>query len=142
MDDSSRSSPFAIVIDDSLFIRKNIAACLRRKRIEGRKEIEVEGYADPLEALRAMAGPGARMPDLVFIAAEFPQSPLNSLTAVKILRSRATAQELPIIMIARPGHKRTLGRLFARLAGANEYLVKPLTRQAIQEMAERYIKQA
>ena len=133
MGESSRSSPHAIVIDMSLITRKIIEVCL------GREGIGVVSYADPLEALRAMArSHGEGIPDLAFVEVEFPQSPLGGYTMVQILRSRASAKALPIIMISR--RDGIFDRLLARLAGANDYLVKPLTTQALLGTVHRYLR--
>jgi CheY-like chemotaxis protein len=125
--------PLVVVIDASVTIRKIFEVCLRR---EG--GIEYRGYADPLVALRVLSLPGAQMPNLVFVALEHPQARPSGYTTIQILRRRATAAEMPIVAVMR--RARVLDYLLVRLAGANEYLVMPLTRQEIQEVVRRYLK--
>lgn len=130
--DSNRFSRYAIVIDDSLVVRTIFRIRLSR---EG---IEVVGYAHPLEALHAMARPtGMRIPDLIFIETDFPQSPLNGYTMVQLLRAKAALLKVPIIIISR--RDRIYDRLLARLAGANEYLVKPVMTETLVDIVRRYM---
>jgi twitching motility two-component system response regulator PilG len=130
--DTANRSPLVVVIHNSLTVRKIIEVSLKRQGIEA------IGYADPLEALAAMALPGVPLPDLVFIEVAFPRSALNGFTTVQILRSRAPSEQLPIVMLAR--HDRIIDRLFARLAGANEFLTTPLTTEVLLGTVRRYIK--
>jgi twitching motility two-component system response regulator PilG len=132
MNDSTRFSRSAIVIDPSLVVRKIIQVTL------GREGIEVVSYAYPLEALTAMAHPeGMRIPDLIFLETDFPHSPLNGYTMVQLLRSKAVLHKTPMIIISR--RDRTYDRLLARLAGANEYLVKPIMTQDLLDVVRRYM---
>jgi twitching motility two-component system response regulator PilG len=132
MHDDTRFSRYAIVIDPSLIVRTNIRIYL------GREGIKVVGYTHPLEALHAMAQPdGMRVPDLVFVETDFPHSPLNGYTMVQLLRSKAVLHKTPIVMISQ--RDRIYDRLLARLAGANEYLVKPVLTQDLQTIIGKYI---
>jgi len=132
MKDDTHFSGYAIVIDPSLIVRTIIRICL------GREGIEVVAYEHPLEALHAMARPeGMRVPDLVFVEVDFPQSPLNGYTMVQLLRSKEVLQRTPILMIS--NRDRIYDRLLARLAGANEYLVKPLETQDLIQVVQRYM---
>jgi twitching motility two-component system response regulator PilG len=132
MKDDTHFSGYAIVIDPSLIVRTIIRICL------GREGIEVVAYEHPLEALHAMARPkGMRVPDLVFVEVDFPQSPLNGYTMVQLLRSKEVLQRTPILMIS--NRDRIYDRLLARLAGANEYLVKPLETQDLIQVIQRYM---
>jgi two-component system, chemotaxis family, sensor histidine kinase and response regulator WspE len=131
-DDTTRFTRYAIVIDPSLIVRTIIRICL------GREGIEVAEYANPLEALRAMAHPeGARVPDLVFVETDFPASPINGLAMVKLLRSKPALQQTPIIIVSR--RDRVYDRLLGRLAGANLYLVKPIMRQDLQAVVRQFV---
>ena len=124
-------SPLVIVIDESPFIGTWIEIALRR---EGIKAIR---FADPFEALRALAAPNASVPDFAFIGLDFPRARIKSgLTLIQILRSKVP--DLPVVIIAR--RDRVLDRLFARLAGAQDYLVKPLTTQAVIAAVRKYVQ--
>lgn len=116
--------PLVLVIDDSATVRKIIEVTLRR---EG---AQVVSYGDPLEALRALFAPNAAIPVLAFVERNFPRSRIKSgLTVLEMITSKASLKGMAIVMVGR--EDRVLDRLFARLAGAEEYLVKPLLQQAI-----------
>ena len=130
---ATNRSPLVVVIHDALAVRKIIEITLRRQGIVA------VGYAEPLAALRAIALPGAHLPDLVFVeVAFFPGARLDGFNIVQLLRSRAPAEQLPIVMLAR--HNRRIDRLFARLAGANDFLTTPLKTSVLLGTVRRYIK--
>ncbi len=125
------ASPLAVVIDSDRFILKWLEVCLKREGIAS------EGFADPFEALRYLVALEAS-PALAFVEMDFPGFSMNGLTLLKIIRSREALRNMPVVMIT--GRDRIVDRLFARLAGAEDYLVKPLTKEAIHATVGKYVQ--
>jgi DNA-binding response OmpR family regulator len=113
--DAAPKRPCVLVIDDSATIRKIIEVCL------GREGMQVISYGDPIEALRALNAPLAVLPDLAFIDIGLPKK--DGYQVMRYLGARPRFRRMVIIGMS--GRSGTIDRLKARLAGANDYVIKP-----------------
>jgi two-component system, chemotaxis family, chemotaxis protein CheY len=111
----------ALVVDDSKALRM-----LMRNILKGLGfEIFEAGHGK--EALERLATVGNV--DLALVDWNMPE--MNGLDLVKALRSDATRDEIKIIMVTT---ETEMPRMVAALeAGANEYLMKPFTKDALIE---------
>jgi two-component system chemotaxis response regulator CheY len=111
----------ALVVDDSKALRM-----LMRNILKGLGfEIFEAGHGK--EALDRLAAIGNV--DLALVDWNMPE--MNGLDFVKALRSDATRDDIKIIMVTT---ETEMPRMVAALeAGANEYLMKPFTRDALVE---------
>lgn len=104
----------ALVVDDSLSVRKSLAQLL------GDAGYEVRTARDGFDALAQLGQAGA---DIVLTDLEMPQ--LNGLDFTRRLRQEPAWQHTPVIMItSRASDKHREG---AERAGVNLYLTKPYT---------------
>src|SRR5882757_10760466 len=110
-----------LIVDDSQFMRKIVRNLLLNV---GVKEIYEAGDGiDGLEAIRSIG------PDIVILDWELPL--LNGAELVRIVRSPGVfpMPDVPIIMLSSHGER---GRVIeAARIGVNEYLVKPVSAQAL-----------
>lgn len=127
-------SSLVMVVDESFLMRKWMEVVL------GREGLRVESYEDPFAALRALALPNAEMPIFTFLEMHFQNSVIKSgLEVLQTLRSKAELQQMPVVMIS-ADDRVFLARLLARLAGANDYLTKPLTEEAVVEAFWKHVR--
>lgn len=122
-------TPFMLVVDDSLTIRKILEICLHRAGYE------VKTCSDAVEVFDWLSTPGARIPALVFVDVGLPR--MDGYTLIQRLRTRPAFAHTVFVMIsARHG---VLDRLKGRLAGASIYLVKPLPPQQILAVVQQHL---
>ena len=120
--------PQVLVIDDSEVVRTIIKVSL------GRIGYEVTAYADPLEALQALAG--GEVPRIAVAIVDLGLPRLDGYDVIRLVRADARFQHLPIIVVsARDG---VLARMKARLVGANEFLTKPFKEQALRALVRKH----
>jgi twitching motility two-component system response regulator PilG len=118
-----------LVIDDSATVRKIIEVCLKRAGYA------VISFPDGVEAIRWLATPETRLPQLVFLDIEMPR--MDGYAVAQYFKGRPQYSNMVIVMLsARTG---ILDRLKGRLAGANDYLTKPCTTQAILAIVQAYL---
>ncbi|MCA9782588.1 MAG: response regulator [Calditrichaeota bacterium] len=111
----------AFVIDDSSAIRKILRQYLQSM------EIEVTEAQDGQDALDKLNERGSA--DLFLVDWEMPV--MTGIEFVRAVRSEARWQDIPIMMVTSLNE---LERVIEALeAGANEYVMKPCTQQALQE---------
>src|SRR5882757_2902069 len=110
-----------LIVDDSQFMRKIVRNCLLNV---GVKEIYEAG--DGIAALEAIRTIG---PDIVILEWELPL--LSGAELVRIVRSPDVfpMPDVPIIMLSSHGERWRV--IEAALIGINEYLVKPVSAQAL-----------
>jgi twitching motility two-component system response regulator PilG len=127
--------PLVMVVDESLFYHRWM------KVILGREGFSVISYAESFEALRALVAPDAPgRPAMAFVEMDFPRSRIKSgLTLIRIITSNEALKDFPIVVVTR--RDRIFDRLQARLAGAKDYLIKPLTTQKVIAAARQYTHQ-
>ncbi len=111
----------AMIIDDSLTVRKILEVTLRR---EG---LDVLCFPDGMEALRILEMEPQLVPDLLFLDLALPG--IDGLTVLRLLRARSRFDAMVIVILSR--RDGMLDRLKSRLAGATIYLTKPFKTQEI-----------
>jgi DNA-binding response OmpR family regulator len=113
------------VIDASRITRKILEVSL------GRADYEVRTFADPLEALQALRTLAGGLPDVACIAARL--SRIDGYKLVHHLHKSPSYTGVDLIGLLTEGDG-MLGRLKIRLAGAKQYLVKPLRTEEVLAM--------
>lgn len=112
VEDTSRSMPLIMVVDDSITMRKVTS------RILERNNFEVVVARDGLEAIEKMA---EQVPDLVLLDIEMPR--MDGYEVAQNMKSDSRLQHVPIMMItSRTGEKH---RQRAFDLGVERYLGKP-----------------
>jgi len=87
----------------------------------------------PVELCQLLAA--AEHYDLVFVDLMLPS--INGLKVIKLLKKRPHFQHVPIIAISRRSGR--WDRLMASLAGAAEYVIKPITLEQLVTLARKYL---
>lgn len=111
----------AMIIDDSLTVRKILEVTLHR---EG---LDVLSFADGMEALRVLELEPQLIPDLLFLDLALPG--MDGITVLRLLRARSRFDAMVVVVLSR--RDGMLDRLKSRLAGATIYLTKPFKTQEI-----------
>jgi DNA-binding response OmpR family regulator len=122
-------SKLVMVIDDSNTVRKIIETCL------GREGFEVKGFSDGVDAIRWLAEPDARVPDLVVLDIGLPK--MDGYEIARRLKTKPQFANTIIVMLSR--RDGVIDRLKGRLAGAREYITKPFKTQEIVALIESYL---
>ncbi len=116
-----------IVLDASPTTRKILEVILRR---EGH---QVVCFDDPLEALRFLSRHGPA--DLLFLGIDLPK--MNGFNVLKYLKGESRFHSM--VSIALLGEQDgVLSGVKARLAGAQQVMLKPLVRQRIAALVSGY----
>jgi len=111
----------ALVVDDSRAMRSLL------RRILEPLGIEITEAGDGLSAIALVeAGP---LPDIALVDWHMPV--MDGLELVKELRSRKQWRQMAIMMVTTESEHENMVR--ALLAGANEYLIKPFSADAVLE---------
>ena len=118
-----------LLVDDSATMRKLIRRVLRQTQIPIETILEA---ADGVEAMERMASD----PDIDMVLTDVNMPNMNGIDLVKNLRETHAPERLPIIMITTESGERMRKR--AIQAGANGYVTKPFTADAITTALERY----
>jgi len=117
-----------LIVDDSATMRKIIK--LNLTKIGYSNIIEAPNGAEGLKKL------SEEKIDLIFSDWNMPE--MNGLQFLQAVRSQATYQDIPIIMLTTVN---TQDEVIAALkAGANSYIVKPFTADKLKEKIEAVIK--
>jgi two-component system chemotaxis response regulator CheY len=115
----------ALVVDDSKTIRIII------KRILTELGYEACEAGNGLEALKVLEAEGAA---IQFVLADWNMPEMNGLELVKAIRSSPTRSSLKVIMVTT---ETEMDQMTAALeAGANEYVMKPFTKDILMEKLE------
>ncbi len=122
-------SKLVMIIDDSATVRKIIETCLKR---EG---FIVEGFSDGVEAMKALADPQARIPDLVLLDINLPK--MDGYEIARKFRTKPQFSNTIIVMLSR--RDGVIDRLKGRLAGAKDYITKPFKTQDIISIIESHL---
>ncbi|MEE2961434.1 MAG: response regulator [Myxococcota bacterium] len=112
----------ALIVDDSKAIRKILNKTL------GAIDIEVEEAIDGKDALDKLKVSHEHL-DLVLVDWNMPE--MNGLDFIKNVRGQEGFGNIPIMMVTTESEMEHM-RL-AMEAGANEYLMKPFTKEMIEE---------
>jgi twitching motility two-component system response regulator PilG len=117
------------IIDDSMVVRKIVETSMSRAGIK------CLSFRDGYEALRAMNGGLARIPDLLFLDICLPR--IDGFDLLKLFKSNSCFDRMAIVMLSsRDG---VLDRLKCRLAGARGYVVKPFRTQDLLAAVEAHL---
>ncbi len=130
--DTPPKQTVVVVIDDSPTICKILETSLSR---EG---YQVVSYLNPVQALQVLFQGEVARPDVLFVDLVLPQ--MNGYEVMRRLRAKAEFKAVPIIAIT--GREGMLDRLKARLAGANDYVIKPFKTQHIVDLVQKYTSPA
>lgn len=130
--DTPPKQTVVVVIDDSPTICKILETSLRR---EG---YEVVSYLNPVQALQVLFWGEVARPDVLLVNLVLPQ--MNGYEVMRHLRAKPDFKAVPIIAIT--GREGMLDRLKARLAGANDYVIKPFKTQHIVDLVQKYTSPA
>lgn len=116
-----------LVVDDSLSNRKALSITAQQL---GYKTITAIDGQDALDQIKQ------NMPDLILSDLEMPR--VNGLELAQAIRSDEMFAHIPFVMItSRATNKH---RKQAQLAGANDYLIKPVDRETLQNHIEKWLK--
>jgi len=116
-----------MVLDTSPTTRKILEVILRR---EGH---QVVCFDDPVEALRLLSRHGPA--DLLFLGMDLPK--MDGFDVLKYLRGEPRFHAMvPIALLSE--HDGVLVRVKARLAGAQQVVMKPLVRQQLVALVSAY----
>ena len=118
-----------MVIDDSTTVRKIVETCLSR---EG---FEVKGFSDGVEAMSWFMTPQARIPDLVILDIGLPK--MDGYDVARRLKAKPQFNNTVIVMLSR--RDGVIDRLKGRLAGAKDYLTKPVKTQDLIATIEAHL---
>ncbi len=116
-----------IVLDISPTSRKILEVILRR---EGH---QVVCFGDPLEALRFLSRQGPA--DLLFLGIDLQK--MDGFSVLKYLKGEARFRSMVSIVLLRE-QDGVLNRVKARLAGAQQVVMKPLVRRQIVALVSGY----
>ena len=121
-----KQSELVMIVDDSLSNRK--ALSITAEQLGYRTVTAIDGE-DALQLL------DNEMPDIILSDLEMPR--MNGLELAQSVRAMKTDSLLPFIMItSRATNKH---RQQAKLAGVNDYLVKPVDRETLQNYLEKWL---
>ncbi|MEI9811350.1 MAG: response regulator [Acidobacteriota bacterium] len=113
---------YAMVVDDSRAVRKLLAQTLTDL---GYEVSEAENGKAALEALHAHTGP------LELILTDWNMPEMNGLEFLKAVRKEAEFNAVPVIMVTTETEMEHMA--LALEAGANEYVMKPFTRDILAD---------
>ena len=114
-----------MVIDDSNTIRRSAKLFLASA---GYEVIEVEDGFDALSKIME------ELPDLVFIDVLMPN--LDGLQTCQIIKRNSMFKELPIIILSSKDGE--FDKAKGLMMGANDYLIKPFTKDSIIKVVKDY----
>jgi two-component system, chemotaxis family, chemotaxis protein CheY len=116
-----------LVVEDSPTMRSFVAATL-----EDEGAFEVVQVPSGFQALKLL--PTTRF-DLVITDVNMPD--INGLELIKFMRANATYKDTPLVIISTEGREKDRDKGLG--LGANAYLVKPFTPEALVELVRRYL---
>ncbi len=114
----------ALVVEDSKTIRTILCEYLRKMNIEA---VEAADGRQALERLKEMSPP-----DLVLVDWNMPV--MSGIDFIRAVRELHVYDPLPLIMVTTNSENEHIGT--AMEAGANEYIQKPCTLDALREKIE------
>jgi chemosensory pili system protein ChpA (sensor histidine kinase/response regulator) len=127
MPEITSDESLVMVVDDSLSNRKALSITAQQL---GYKTMTAIDGQDALEQIRET------MPDLILSDLEMPR--MNGLELSQAIRSDELLAHIPFVMItSRATNKH---RKQAQIAGANDYLIKPVDRETLQKHIEKWLK--
>ena len=119
-----------LIVDDSSTMRKIILRVLRQAEIAVETVLEAGNGIEALEQIAAS-------PDVELVLSDINMPGMNGVDLVRKLREDHDAKTLPIVMITTEGGE--MMRSKALELGANGYVSKPFTPEAIRTALEPYL---
>ncbi len=117
-----------LVVDDSTTIRKSAEVFLKTT---GHQILMAEnGY----EALTII---GQSTPDLIFLDIVMPR--LDGYDTCTLIKMHDSYKKIPVVMLS--SKEGLFDQAKAALAGSNEYMTKPFTRDEITEVVKKHLGQ-
>jgi len=113
-------------IDDSPAMLNEI------ERLLSSDEFVVHTINDSMKALMRLA---SVRPDLILMDVGMPN--VDGYQLCSLIRKATILRDIPIVMVT--GHKGLLDRAKAKMAGANDYLTKPFTKNELLKMVMRHL---
>ena len=123
--------PRVLVIDDSAIVRHCFKICLQQIGAV----VTCLGEAPRTELDVLLTSPRMDHPDIIFVDLILPE--IDGFTLIRLLKQSPRFKQVPLIVLSRRNGMRD--RLFARLAGAQAYVVKPITQEHILALVRRYL---
>jgi len=114
----------ALVVDDSRAVRMMLKRMLREL---GFDECEEAGHGG--EALVRLDEMLTALPDVMLVDWNMPE--MNGLELIRAVRADPTRRDIPIVMVTTETEVEQVVRALA--AGASEYVMKPFTKDVIQD---------
>lgn len=118
-----------MVIDDSKTIRRTAENLLRKAGCE------VITATDGFEALSLVAD---HQPDLIFVDIMMPR--LDGYQTCALIKGNEAYRDIPVVMLS--SKDGLFDRAKGRLAGSDQYLTKPFTREELLDAIRRHIDKA
>lgn len=113
----------ALIVDDSLVMRKIVERCLRQAGLDPLVVWEAGSGVEALEVLRA------NRVDLILTDINMPA--MDGLELVRQIRAQNLASGVPVVMITTESSEEHVRQ--AILAGARGYIRKPFTAEQVKE---------
>lgn len=115
-----------LVIDDVRNIRLTVSLCLEQAGYE------VLQASDGLNGLQLAL---EQLPDIVILDIILPK--MNGYLVCEALKSEKATSNIPVIIISAKAENEDISR--AREAGADDYIIKPFSPEALRKMIKKYI---
>jgi two-component system, chemotaxis family, response regulator PixG len=116
-----------VCVDDSRIILQEI------KRFLPEDRFDITAIDEPIRASSTIF---RLEPDLIMLDITMPK--INGYTLCSLLRNSDTCKTTPIIMVT--GNTGLIDKARAKLAGANDYLTKPFSREGLMAVVDKYLK--
>jgi twitching motility two-component system response regulator PilG len=118
--------PRVLVVDDSATVRRLVSVALERL---GCEVITASGGLEALGVINHAA------PDLVLLDVGLPHLDGNQIC--RTVKRNERTREVPVVMLT--GRDGLVDRIRGRMAGATEYLTKPVDPQALAALVDKYL---
>lgn len=122
----SRPAARALVIDDSLSARTQIALCLEKLNID---------VTVAKDAQHALSQIHERFFDIIFLDVILPD--MDGYQVCKLIKKDPMTRRVPVVMLTSKGS--TINRLQGSIAGCDRYLVKPATEEDVISVAKHLL---
>lgn len=118
----------ALVVDDSLLVRKQIAMALKKVKVDA-------NFAESGE--QALAALEQSHYDIVFLDVMMPG--INGYDACKRIKLDPEKQHIPVVLLT--AHDSALDRVKGKIAGCDTYLAKPVSKDDFYQTLRKHLTQ-
>lgn len=119
--------PMALVVDDSLSVRRSLAQLVEDIGMEAKTA------KDGFDAIEIMA---EKTPSLILVDLEMPK--MNGLELTAHIRANAATRQLPVIMITSRATEKH--RALAKTAGVDDYIMKPFSEDDLLASIQKHLE--